>query len=395
MKKCLVSIACILLAAVSAFGQAKVPGTLVDIQSNYFDIISLTTNNQYYTPTGRTWKTSQHCFDAIDDYLVYVDDILTNFPMSMLDWVYVLQPSTNATAWPQQTWDWLDDNWPMQMTNWVFLADNPDLNWTGSVHYSYTITNDDLSVDTHDEPYEATAQSVFDFIDGLFAQWNAYDGLLMGTNIVGATYTNGQWTADTSMTDTMQTNVFTGSGTSYSCTGTNWAYSSDTKFRYCFVGAIYNPTVVSNIFEMRFYVDKDNGQPEFFQNAAEFRGLPLYTFDIDASAAGSAIVTTTADWSAYLASPYAACYVFNDGSPSAGEFNRILSVSTTNVTLERALTGSGYDHIQMCGGVGQFGIPEGTSTAHIVTSVSDPGGAFLMRSLTTDEGLKVIGERGW
>ena len=397
MKKCLVSIACILLAAVSAFGQAKVPATLVSVVDTNFDVIELSTANQYFAPTGRTWATSQHCFDAIDDYLVLVDSFMTNLPMSSLNWQYVMQPDgTNWTHWPQSTWDWLDDNWAMDNTNWLFLADNPALNWTGATVYSYYDINPANSnyVTTIDSNATLT-QAVFDFIDDKFVEWGAYDGLLKGTNIVGATYTNGQWTADTSMTDTMQTNVFTGSGTSYQCSGTNWAFSEDTKFRYCFVGSIYNPGVVSNIFEMRFYIDKDNGQPAFFRNAAEFRGLPMYTFEIDPAAAGSFVVTNTADYSTYLASPYAACYLFTHGLTN-GEFNRIISVDTTNVTLELPIvSGTGFDRIQMCGGIGQFAIPEGTSTAHIVTSVSAPGGEFLMQSLTTDEGLIVISDRGW
>jgi len=147
MKKCLVSIACILLAAVSAFGQAKVPATLVSVVDTNFDVIELSTANQYFAPTGRTWATAQHVFDAIDDMM--------------------------------------RDSVMVSSDGWVFLA-----------------------------PTAETAQATFDWLDAYVGT----NGLLRGTNIVGATFSNGQWTVD--------------SQTAGLLPGTN------------ILGAVYNPTTL-------------------------------------------------------------------------------------------------------------------------------------------------------
>lgn len=81
------------------------------------------------------------------------------------------QVSANSTGWTsvvptngtvQGALDWIDGNWPAVSTNgWLFLA-----------------------------PTARTAQAAFDWIDG----YAGGDGLLKGTNIVGFSYSDGQWT---------------------------------------------------------------------------------------------------------------------------------------------------------------------------------------------------------
>lgn len=297
--------------------------------------------------------------------------------------------------------------YPLRIDSLQYVLEWLDVNWTSGL----------LNTNDWDwlAPSTNTPQSVFDFIDDWGYGYSTNGGWLAGSNIVGATFIDGQWTGlmpgtniegavynSTSLTwtvdaglgssDSTYTNVFTGSGTSYSCT--NFAYSADTVFRYLFVGAVYNPTVTSNVFDMALSFRR-RGDSGFFGRVAEFRGLPLYTFEISSSIPTLYTVTTSTNREEYLAMPYAACYIFDTADPYGGEFNRIVSVSNTTVTLESALVTTGADRIQACGGIGSVGIPDGLVDVYLTTSVSSPGGAFHMKYRSTSEGRVVEAERGW
>ena len=157
-----------LLCGSLAFGQNKVPAGLVDVDSNYFASIDLS-GSLYHSPTSRTFRTAQHAFDAIDDEFALV---WTSLGISTSAWSYVAHGSTNSFADPQDVFDWIDANYGIVRTNWLFLD---------PTNLLFGVAG------------ETTAKETFDWLDAWFASMGASNGFLKGTNIVGATSTNGQW----------------------------------------------------------------------------------------------------------------------------------------------------------------------------------------------------------
>ena len=125
--------------------------------------------------------------------------------------------STNAwtnvspsAATAQAALDWVDANWEPDLVtaNWLFL-----------------------------DPAEDTAQSAFDWLDAWFASMGASNGFLRGTNILGAAFSNGQWTVDSQTAGLLPgTNI---SGAAYDPSNLTWnGLMPGTNIS----GAAYNPS---------------------------------------------------------------------------------------------------------------------------------------------------------
>ena len=217
MNKAIACLCAALFAAVSVSAQTPLPARQVSANTNGWDYLSPTANTAQATfddidlkwdprPSAAGWSSqmnsltsevpllSQDVFDFLDGLLVgippgshlmkgtnivgatFADDQWSGFEMCPTNWNYVLGGSA-AGPWTtsQAVWDWVDLNWGLTTSGWSVL---------------------DPSNATYGVADETSPQEAWDHLDGLLADWGAGGGLLKGTNIIHATYSNGQWTVD-------------------------------------------------------------------------------------------------------------------------------------------------------------------------------------------------------
>lgn len=169
MPKPIVFIAALLLA-LPAFAQTRMPARQVEADTNMVNIaISLP-------------FTVQAALDWID----------ANWPaLSSESWSN-LDPAEDTV---QSVFDWVDDNWQAELddSGWLFL--DPESPTTQSV-FNWIDTY--MGIDTNGwgylAPTASTAQATFTWLDERFSGFDPDAVVMPGSNIVGGTLVNNQWT---------------------------------------------------------------------------------------------------------------------------------------------------------------------------------------------------------
>lgn len=202
MPKPIVFIAALLLA-LPAFAQTRMPARQVEADTNMVNIaVSLPFTAQaalnwidanWPTLSSESWSNLGPAEDTVQSVFDWVDD---NWQAISSESWSNLDPESPTT---QSAFDWIDDEWmAVDPSSWAFLPTNA-----------------------------STSQLAFDFIDGwvatnFFSDGTNWLGFLQGTNLVGATFTNGQWVVNS----LPGTNIFLGS---YDPTTLTWSVTTFTN----------------------------------------------------------------------------------------------------------------------------------------------------------------------